>query len=245
MKLKLTWSQGAQWAVVLLCVLALKLYYAQASADQLRWVLAPTTLLVEAVSGTSFEFEPHAGYLSEDRRFLIAPACAGINFLIAAFLMLAARRLWRVRAQGNGWAFIPAAALIAYVTTLIANATRITIALRLAQRQPVAGLSPEALHRAEGIIVYFGFLLLVFVIGEKMSAEKSRGLWRQSLLPLAVYYATALGMPLANGAYRQGADFWEHAAFVLLIPVLLILPFALARRLRMGVMPARSFRGGQ
>ena len=52
-------------------------------------------------------------------------------------------------------------------------------------------------------------------------------------------------MPLANGAYHQGADFWEHAVFVLLIPLLLILPFVLVRRLRMGVMQRGSFRGGQ
>jgi len=228
----------------LLCAFALKLYYAQASADQLRWVLAPTTLLVEAVSGTSFAFEPHAGYISEDRRFLIAPACAGINFLIAAFLMLSARRLLRDKSRGRAWKFIPAAALIAYLVTLVANATRIAIALRLGRPQEAGWLSPEGLHRAEGILVYFSFLLLLFVADERMTAEKSADLWRQSLFPLLVYYATALGMPLMNGAYRQGVGFWDHAAFVLLIPWLLILPFAACRRL-LRVRPRGSFAGSR
>jgi hypothetical protein len=47
-----------------------------------------------------------------------------------------------------------------------------------------------------------------------------------------IYYATTLAMPLANGAYRQGADFWEHFLFVLLTPLLLVLPFAAFRFIR-------------
>jgi hypothetical protein len=47
-----------------------------------------------------------------------------------------------------------------------------------------------------------------------------------------MYYATTLGIPLANGAYRPGiaaTDFWEHSVFVLLTPLLLILPLAMFR----------------
>lgn len=231
MKRHLTWSRVAQWAVVLLCALALKGYYSTASADQLRWILAPTTVLVELASGTAFEFEPHAGYLSQDRHFLIAPACAGVNFLITAFLMLAAGRLLRERSQGSAWRFIPAAALIAYLVTLVANAVRIALALRLGRLPETSYLDAQELHRAEGIVVYFGFLLLLFVVSERMSAGKTSNLLRQAFFPLLVYYATALGIPLLNGGYRQGSGFWEHSAFVLLIPLLLILPFAMFHRL--------------
>src|SRR5262245_5531390 len=97
--MKMPGNRIAQWVVVLIFALALKLYYSSASADQLRWILAPTTALVELVSNTSFEFEAHAGYLSSDRSFLIAPACAGVNFLITAFLVLIVRRLWRPLSQ--------------------------------------------------------------------------------------------------------------------------------------------------
>src|SRR5690349_1521548 len=83
------WS--AQLSVVGLCALALKLHYSFASPDQLRWILSPTTWLVELISGRSFSFESHAGYMSSDQRFLIAASCAGVNFMIAAFLMLTLR----------------------------------------------------------------------------------------------------------------------------------------------------------
>ena len=230
MKQKFTWNQLAQWVVVLLSALALKLYYSSASANQLRWILAPTTVLVELVSGTSFEFESHAGYMSSDRSFLIAPSCAGVNFLITAFLMLSARRLLRLKAQDNAWRFIPAAALIAYLVTLVANTVRINVALRLRLLTENGFLNQEQLHRVEGIFVYFGFLLLLFVASEKIGAGKTSSLLRQSFFPLLVYYATTLGIPLANGGYRQGAGFWEYSAFVLLIPLLLLLPFAVFGR---------------
>jgi exosortase K len=231
MKQKFTWDRIAQWVVVLLCALALKLYYSSASANQLRWILAPTTLFVELTSGTSFEFESHAGYISRDRSFLIAPSCAGINFLITAFLILSARKLLRARSQSNGWGLIPAAALIAYLATIVANTVRISIALRLGRLPEISCLNSDQLHRVEGILVYFGFLLLLFVVSEKMSAGKPLGLLRQSFFPLLVYYATMLGIPLANGGYRGGAGFWEHSVFVLLIPLLLTLPFAVLGRL--------------
>ena len=229
MKRNDVWSWLGQWAVVLLGAFALKLYYSEASVEQLRWILAPTTALVEGVSGTSFAFEAYAGYLSEDRRFLIAPSCAGVNFLITAFLLLAARRLLREGSSQSSWGFIPAAALIAYGVTLVANTVRIVFALRA---EPEGGwLSADELHRAEGILVYSGFLLLLFVVSERLSAARRVNLLRQSAFPLFLYYTTTIGIPLANGGYRQGPGFWKHAAFVFLIPPLLLLPFALCRRL--------------
>lgn len=230
MKQNSTWNRIAQWSVVLLCAFTLKLYYSTASANHLRWILVPTTGFVELVSGTAFEFESNAGYISADRSFLIAPSCAGVNFLITAFLMLSIRKLLSARSRNIAWVFIPAAFLIAYVVTLVANTARISLALRL-QHMPAGGswLNPDQLHRFEGIFIYFGFLLMLFVISERMSSRTTSGLLRQSFFPLFVYYATALGIPLANGAYRQGRDFWEYSLFVLLIPLLLILPFATFR----------------
>src|SRR5215475_926826 len=127
--MKLRWTRIAQYVVALVGAFALKLHYSTASADQLRWILAPTTALVELVSGASFEFESRAGYISRERGFLIAGSCAGVNFLITAFLMLSIRNALGDRSKKASWAFIPIAAVIAYLTTLVANATRIAIAL--------------------------------------------------------------------------------------------------------------------
>lgn len=224
---------GAQLLAALICALSLKLYYSTASPNQLRWILAPTTALVELTTGRQFDFESHAGYLSSDRTYLIAASCAGVNFLITAFLMLTLRKLWKDYKGAHGrilptkWRVIPAVALFAYLATIVTNTVRISIALWL-QRNPleVSWLTPNQLHRFEGIFIYFGFLLLLFIISEKMSSASPANLLRMSFFPLVIYYATMLGIPLANGVYRGGVrstEFWEHLLFVLVIPLPLIL----------------------
>jgi exosortase K len=217
---KLIWS--AQLALVGLCALALKSYYSTATANDLRWILAPTTRLVELLSGRSFEFESYAGYMSSDRTFVIAVPCAGVNFLITAFLLLTLRRLWRERFHGIKWRFIPFAAVVAFAATVIANTTRIWFALELRARSiAISGLSNAQLHRLEGIVVYFGFLLLLFLLAEKLEARKPLRLARVLPFPLLIYYATTLCVPLLNGSFRRAA-FWEHSVFVLVLPLLLV-----------------------
>ncbi|HKX31617.1 MAG TPA: exosortase K [Blastocatellia bacterium] len=233
MKERWIWNRIAQGAVVLAGAFLLKWHYATAGADRLRWILAPTATLVELLTGVSFEFEPHAGYLNLERRFLIADSCAGVNFLITAFLMLSLRRLLGARSESPAWNALPAAALIAYLSTLVANTVRISLALWL-QRMPAEfGWAHSAqFHRLEGICIYFGALLLLFAAGEKLRAQQTSSRSGRALWPLLVYYATALGLPLANGADRRAADFREHALFVLLIPWLWLLLIEAFRRAR-------------
>jgi exosortase K len=233
MKEKFSRRRIAQCVAVLVCAYTLKLGYSTASVDELGWILVPTTALVELLSGVSFAYEAHAGYFSRERNFLIAGSCAGVNFLFTAFLLLALNRLIRERSQRIEWSFIPAAAVIAFLATLVANTARITLALRLqSMSAEINWLTAEQLHRLEGIIIYFGCLLLLFVVSEKMNAEKDSGLWRQPFLPLLLYYAVMLGIPLLNQASGRNAEFREHSLFVLLIPLLLILPLAVFRFFR-------------
>ncbi len=217
---KIIW--GAQLVVVLLCALALKSYYSTATAGELRWILAPTTALVEMLSGRSFAFESYTGYMSSDHTFVIAVPCAGVNFLLTAFLMISLRRLWRERFQGVSWRFLPIAALLAYVATLIANTTRICVALEIQRRGVELGwLTGNQLHRLEGIVVYFGFLMLLFVVMER----------RLLMFPVVIYYVMTLGVPLVNGAFHR-PGFWEHFGFVLVVPLVVMLPTLIVRYVR-------------
>jgi len=220
---KTKWS--AQIFIVLLYALGLQDYYSTASPDELRWILGPVTWLTALLSGRSFSFETHSGYMSSDHSFLIAASCAGVNFLITSFLMLTLNSLRKKRTVGVSWRFIPIAALSAYVATIVANTVRICIALELQHHSPqISGLTANQIHRIEGIVVYFGFLLLLFVLTE--DTRTGRNVWlKRSIFPLVIYYTTTLAMPFANGAYKQGLEFWEHSAFVLLLPLIVILPF--------------------
>lgn len=236
----------AQLVAILAGALSLKFYYSTATVNQLRWILAPTTTVVEIVTGSRFYFEAHAGYMKSDHTFLIAASCAGVNFLIMSFLMLSLRKVWKDRSREAArgvkqtlidWSFLPIAAVFAYLATLVANTIRISTALLYRGSSEVNFLDKNQLHRAEGIVIYFGVLLALFMFSEAISNRnlRNRPLKSKSLsiihsycFPLLIYYATTLGMPILNGAYHR-TDFWEHLSFVLLTPLLLVLPLATMR----------------
>src|SRR5437763_3562934 len=119
----------SQLIAVLVTAAGLKAWYSLAPVNDLWIVLTPTTWLVELVTGETFRFESYSGYVNADHTFLIAAACSGINFWIMAFLMLGVLRLWSARERAVRWWNIPGFLLIAYLTTLIANTVRISIAL--------------------------------------------------------------------------------------------------------------------
>ncbi len=210
-------TQFAQVVVILSVALAIKYFYSTASVNDLRWILAPTTFLVETITGIQFRFESHAGYMSEDRTFLIAQPCSGVNFLIIAFVMLTVGKLWREWPGEVRWRSLMLAMFVAYPATLLANTARIIVALET--RSVDLGFEYESVHRIEGIVIYFGSLLLLFLVIESFATRKS-----SIVLPLAVYFAVALGIPIAGGAFRDAA-FWDHAIVVLATSTLVILPF--------------------
>ena len=120
-----------KWIAVLLIAVGLKAYYSTAGVNDLRWILAPTAVLVEWTTWTSFAFESYVGYMSSEHTFLIAASCSGVNFLIAAFLMQSLSRLWHGRTRSIGWGFLLKAGLLAYFATIVANTVRISIAMQM------------------------------------------------------------------------------------------------------------------
>ena len=171
----------------MLVCLSRQLYYRR-QRQSWRWIIAPTTACVELVCGDSFTFESHAGYISEDRRFLIAPSCAGVNFLITAFLMLSIRKLLSDPSKNLAWRFIPTTAMTAYLGTLVANTIRISIAL-LPEPAEVGWLNPINFTPLRRILIYSDSAV-VLMVSENMRSERTSGLVPASFFPLLVYYAT-------------------------------------------------------
>src|SRR5690606_16105411 len=226
----------AQAGLVFAIAFAMKFVYSVADVTDLRWILAPTTLFVELVTGERFWFESYVGYMNDERSFLIADSCSGVNFLIMAFLTLCLMKLRQGLIRNVSWVFIPAALAAAYLSTVVANTVRITIAMRLHRMSSdMIWLNPEQLHRLEGIFIYFGFLVLIFMLAESFDDLASRrvhvngDLLQRSLLPLSVYWITTRGIPIITGAYKNGSSFWEHSLIVVLTPAILILPLAAIR----------------
>jgi exosortase K len=142
-----------------------KLWYRQADFDQLRWVLEPTARLASWMSGIAFELEPHHGYLSRAARFEIVPACAGVNFMIALFLSLVVAVVLAGGSRGRTPARLVTCAPAAAGVTILANGTRLALAVRLHVASFAFGpLDPGRIHHVEGTLVYFTFLMLTYAI---------------------------------------------------------------------------------
>jgi len=146
--------------------------YSTASPEELRWVLAPTAAIAGALTSASFVFEPHVGYVDLGVGTAIVPACAGVNFLIIAFVatvLAFVPALASARAKGVS---MP----LAYVATLGVNGVRVAASVAIHRAHFAAGLaSPAALHRGLGVVVYlvalFGLCEGVHAVSRRFTGE--------------------------------------------------------------------------
>ena len=151
----------------------LKRHYADARAEDLGWILSPTAQLVGVVTNTAFTWQPGEGYFSGERLFLIEKSCAGINFLIAAFGMLMVALHHRVGSGMSATRVVGASVLASYVAAVLVNTVRIAIAMSLAARSAsLSRFSTADVHRVEGIVVYFGGLVLLYELVQRLPSPR-------------------------------------------------------------------------
>ena len=160
-------------AAAALIAFGLKQHYAGARADDLAWILGPTATLVGAVTDATFRWQPQEGYFSRERLFLIEKSCAGINFMLAAFGMLVIATLPRVGSGASAARVVGVSLLASYAAAVMVNAVRIAIAMWLAAH-PVTPLSAADMHRVEGIVVYFGGLVLLYELAQRVDRRAAR-----------------------------------------------------------------------
>lgn len=215
---------------------ALKRFYSTAGSAELDFLLRPTAALVTLLSGHGFEHEPGQGYLSRDLFILIEPSCAGMNFLIIAFLTLGPGFLGRLRSPVRKGLWLLGCLGVAYAATLVVNAIRISLGDAL--RRGAIGsseLSYDTVHRWEGVVVYLGSLLLLSWLADGITRNRRARPWRLLAPPLGTYLGITLGVPLLNGAGAH-AGFGHHAWVVLVLTATLgVLGYALFRVCRSGL----------
>jgi exosortase K len=213
----------------------LKWHYSQASAGELRWILAPTSWLTGLVMHADFAFYPGEGYLSREHSVLVSPACAGVNFATIAFTSL----VLAFGPQFAGWsrrlAWLGASCVLAYAATVLVNTLRISLSIAVAHlAAQKLGLTFQSVHRLIGIGVYVAGLFALCLMTQVwlssrratllVSAPVGRG--ATLVVALGCYASVTLGIPLLRGA-AHNPDYWSHAAPVsVLVGVVLALVFA-------------------
>lgn len=221
-------------SIVLGTAYLLKLYYSQANSEDLAWIIGPVACFVELFSDLNFIHEPGYGWVDFEHDVVIAPACAGVNFMIIAFCMSAFQLTHGVQPVVRTLTKILIAGFLSYGVTLLANVLRILLSTYFYNIEFCPPwLSPGAVHRIVGTCVFY---LLLFSFSRIISTFlKRRAPERQTekehnpitgqlmfLVPLVWYLAFSLGVPLINQPFQAHTEmFIRHARDVVLVTVLL------------------------
>lgn len=203
---------------VLVLAAAAKQAYSTAGADALGFVLGPSCFVAAHLGGLSFVHEAGAGYVLHAPRMIVGPACAGMNFLVVAFLALYATLRGRIRGPRARIKLAMSSALAAYAMTVLANGVRIALAAELLtlDRVPFALDGAEA-HRLLGILLYTAILFVVCALADRSLSGAAGERGHGPEWALALYLGLTLGVPLLHhGASALTPRFLEHAAFTLL-----------------------------
>ncbi len=222
-------------AACIAIAMTMKQYYHSASPSQLRWVLAPTTALVCLLTPAEFDFSPAHGYVGTQTTVDVVPSCAGINFMIITFCMLAFLFLSGIQTYARGITALAVAGGVALCATLLVNAARIILAIQTPHPDVIGFLSPEQIHRMEGISVYFIALSVLYLSASWLRRRGSMGASdplppRYFLVPLFWYAMVTLGIPVLRRSYRGNGDaFIEHALSVVVVPLLIVALFLALR----------------
>jgi exosortase K len=202
---------------------ALKSHYSAAAAEDLRWMLDPVAWLVRLWDGQAYRWEAGAGYVRWDQRITIAPACAGVNYLIMAFGLTVAAFLHRLPTTAGRAAWLLLAGLGAYSLTVVVNAVRILAAIALYDHEVAWGLlTPGRLHLLAGTVIYFTALILYYrglhrIMGAKRLTTERPSWSPPAWLPWAWYLIGGIAVPTLHRLF-QGRP-WPGLEYALTVVV--------------------------
>ncbi|OPZ92871.1 MAG: hypothetical protein BWY74_01378 [Firmicutes bacterium ADurb.Bin419] len=231
----------------LIVLFGLKWYYSMAGIEDLEWIIGPTAWWTEILSGNTFKKVPGLGYVNNANEFIIVSSCSGINFLIVLFSTLLYSFIHRLKVNKEKSLWFAFCMLFSYIMTIGVNGLRIIISMYLYNADIYGALiTPERVHRIEGVLIYFVSLFIIyslierkagFIVSgfceEKYSARSMKKLIITCVPPLFWYFVFTLGIPLLNRAYKKdGVHFLEHSIVIISISFISVLVYCLISKLK-------------
>ena len=219
-------------------IIIIKVFYGHAAASRLTWILTPTAWWVRTLSRIPFEYDPIAGYVNYPLRFIIAPSCSGVQFVMIAIAMLIFSYVHRMDTKKKKIIWTLFSFGISYLSTVFINGFRILLSIYLPASLPVwlhnprlyeGWLTRGRLHTMTGVAVYFTSLFILYH-GAGHISGKPFPTWSP---PLFWYVFLVLGLPFLNRACKNnGPRFLEYAALLAAVCTVILFLFFLAGRMR-------------
>ena len=228
---------GIIYLAGVLIIFGMKYFYSKAGCDELTWILAPTARWVGILCGIRFEYHPQTGYVNHALRFIIAPSCSGVQFMIITFATLLYSFVHRMRSRRGSYCWIGLCLGIAYLFTVFINGIRIVLSVYLPhylaeQIMHYRFMNPERLHTIIGTVTFvFGLFIIYFTADyatQKLTHLPAKGFICKWMPPMFWYFCITLGIPFLNQAYQhEGAKFIEYAMLMTAVWMVIILGVAL------------------
>lgn len=234
---------GIFYLITFLVLLGIKYFYSKAGSDELLWILTPTTGWVSILSGIPFRYEAGMGYVNHALRYVIAPSCSGVQFMLITIATLIFSFIHRVNQKLRPyWTF--GSIVASYFLTIMVNGLRILCAIYIPlYLQDVniyhAFLTPSRIHTMIGTGIYFIALLIIHRIAGYVAQLLNTSANEKPSVPKCVtpifwYFFIVLGIPLLNNAYSKNPmQFAEYAILIILVCsgiLLLYFPIAICSR---------------
>jgi len=227
----------AACGVVALAAIGLKAFYAQAGAGSLGFILTPSCELANLLGGLTLVPEAGAGYVMHAPRMIVGASCAGMNFLVIAWVALFLTTHARFSDVPRKLGAALVTGFFAYLATILTNGVRIALAAELYARElETAALTPEGAHRLLGVVLYLPALLGLCRLADRWVNRAAFLRLSSLLVPFLLYLGVTLLLPLIHHAAGGRPDgFFEHAAVTISVGTVVLLAFALAsHRSRVG-----------
>lgn len=212
-----------------LVIFGLKLFYSKADCNMLKWILTPTARWVSILSSIPFWYESGMGYVNYGLRFVIAPSCSGVSFMIITMATLIFSFAYRFDGLAKKFGWMAGSIAFSYLFTVFINGLRIILAIYIPlslEGMNIYGsyLTPERLHTLIGTAVYFTALLTIYHLADclfkKDSVPHSRTLTlllKKSVSPVFWYFLIVLGIPFINRVHKN--DYTNFADYAILITI--------------------------
>ena len=151
----------------------LKFCYTLADNDDLSFLIKPTDKLVGLLMGSHSVYLSESGYYHENLNIIIDKSCAGFNFWVLCFLLLSYLTVRYFEKPLNKILTIPTALIGAYLLTIFVNTSRIFASIVVqTQTKNILQNHQHILHEAIGIITNLTFLILAYMLIEKLLIHK-------------------------------------------------------------------------
>lgn len=151
----------------------LKFGFTLADNNDLTFLLKPTDKLVGLLTGSQSVYISDSGYFHKNLNVIIDKSCSGFNFWILSYLLFTYLTVKHFDKTLSKILTLPTALICAYLLTIFVNTSRIFTSIVVQTQTKSIFLNQQhIIHEAIGITTNLTFLILAYVLIEKLLTHK-------------------------------------------------------------------------